>query len=35
VLEGAAELGVDLDQHIGFLLDALRPVESSLGLGTA
>jgi putative nucleotidyltransferase with HDIG domain len=35
VLQGAAELGVDLDQHIGFLLDALRPVESSLGLGTA
>jgi putative nucleotidyltransferase with HDIG domain len=34
VRQGAEELGVDLDQHIQFVLDALRPVERSLGLGT-
>lgn len=33
VLTGAAELGVPLDDHIRFVLDALRPVERSLGLG--
>jgi putative nucleotidyltransferase with HDIG domain len=33
VLQGAAELGVPLDEHIGFVLEALRPVERSLGLG--
>lgn len=35
VIQGAAELGVPLDEHIGFVLQALRPVEASLGLGTA
>jgi putative nucleotidyltransferase with HDIG domain len=34
VVQGAAELGVPLDDHIGFLLQALRPVERTLGLGT-
>jgi len=33
VLQGAEEIGVPLDQHIAFVLDALRPVERSLGLG--
>lgn len=33
VLAGAAELGVPLDEHIAFVLQALRPVEHSLGLG--
>lgn len=32
---GIEEMGVDLDQHIQFLLEALRPVERELGLGTA
>ena len=32
VTQGAAELGVPLDEHIQFVLEALRPVESSLGL---
>lgn len=32
---GIEELGVDLDQHIQFLLEALRPVERELGLGAA
>jgi len=33
VRQGVEELGVDLDTHIAFVLDALRPVEGSLGLG--
>jgi putative nucleotidyltransferase with HDIG domain len=33
VLQGAAELGVPLDEHIAFVLDALRPEERQLGLG--
>ena len=36
VLQGAAELGVDLDQHIQFVIDAMRRSAESLGLaGTA
>jgi putative nucleotidyltransferase with HDIG domain len=35
VLQGAEELGVPLDQHIAFVLDALRPHEKVLGLGSA
>jgi putative nucleotidyltransferase with HDIG domain len=34
VIQGAAELGVPLEDHIAFVLDALRPGESRLGLGT-
>lgn len=34
VTQGAEELGVELDQHIQFLIDALRPDEEKLGLGT-
>jgi putative nucleotidyltransferase with HDIG domain len=33
VLRGAEELGVPLDEHIAFVLDALRPHERTLGLG--
>jgi len=33
VRQGAEELGVPLDDHIAFCLQALRPVEPSLGLG--
>jgi predicted hydrolase (HD superfamily) len=35
VMQGAAELGAPLDEHIDFVLRALRPHERSLGLGTA
>ena len=35
VLRGAAELGVPLEEHIGFVLEALRPHEHRLGLGAA
>jgi putative nucleotidyltransferase with HDIG domain len=34
VRQGAEELGVDLDAHIGFVIEALRPVEGALGLGS-
>lgn len=33
VIQGAAELGVPLEDHIAFVLDALRPEEKKLGLG--
>jgi len=33
VERGAAELGVDLDDHIAFTLEALRAVAADLGLG--
>jgi predicted hydrolase (HD superfamily) len=33
IVNGAAELGVPLEEHIAFLIDALRPEESRLGLG--
>jgi predicted hydrolase (HD superfamily) len=35
VLQGAAELGVPLEEHIAFVLGALRPYERVLGLGAA
>jgi predicted hydrolase (HD superfamily) len=35
VIQGAAELGVPLDEHIAFVLGALRPHERVLGLGPA
>ena len=33
VSQGAQELGVPLDGHIAFVIQALRPVEGALGLG--
>jgi putative nucleotidyltransferase with HDIG domain len=33
VRQGAEELGVPLDEHIRFVIEALRPVERELGLG--
>jgi predicted hydrolase (HD superfamily) len=32
ILAGTAELGVDLDQHIAFVLEAMRGVKGELGL---
>jgi len=32
VIDGAAELGVDLDEHIAFVIEALRPIAAELGL---
>jgi len=34
VRQGAEELGVPLDDHIAFVIQALRPVEGALGLGS-
>ncbi len=34
VIQGAAEIGVPLDEHIAFVLGALRPDERVLGLGS-
>jgi predicted hydrolase (HD superfamily) len=34
VYRGAAALGVDLDQHIGFVIAALTPIAAELGLAT-
>jgi putative nucleotidyltransferase with HDIG domain len=35
VYKGADELGVDLDEHIAFVIDAMRPIAPELGLRTA
>jgi putative nucleotidyltransferase with HDIG domain len=35
VYKGAEELGVDLDEHIAFVVDALKPIAPQLGLRTA
>jgi predicted hydrolase (HD superfamily) len=32
VLQGAAELGVDLDEHIAFVIQAMSSVAETLGL---
>ena len=31
IVNGAEELGVDLDEHIGFVIEAMKPVASQLG----
>ena len=35
VYRGAEELGIDLDQHIANVIEALRPIAAELGLRTA
>jgi putative nucleotidyltransferase with HDIG domain len=35
VRRGAEELGVPLDEHVAFVIGALRPIERTLGLGSA
>jgi len=32
IIRGAADLGVDLDEHIGFCIEALKPIAKELGL---
>jgi predicted hydrolase (HD superfamily) len=32
IVAGAADLGVDLDEHIGFCIEALKPIAKELGL---
>ena len=31
--QGVAELGVELDEHIRFVIDSLKPVQTEIGLG--
>jgi predicted hydrolase (HD superfamily) len=33
IRQGVEELGVELDEHIRFVIDALRPVQNEIGLG--
>jgi putative nucleotidyltransferase with HDIG domain len=35
VYQGAEDLGVELDEHIAFVIDAMRPIAPELGLRTA
>jgi putative nucleotidyltransferase with HDIG domain len=35
VYKGAEDLGVDLDEHIAFVIEALQPIAAELGLPTA
>ena len=35
IREGAEQLGVPLDDHVRFVIEALRPMERELGLGSA
>jgi predicted hydrolase (HD superfamily) len=32
ITDGAAVLGVDLDEHIAFVIEALKPVAETLGI---
>jgi predicted hydrolase (HD superfamily) len=32
IVKGAADLGVDLDEHISFCIDAMKPIAGELGL---
>ena len=34
IRQGVAELGVELDEHIRFVIDALRPVQQEIGLNS-
>ena len=33
IRQGVEELGVDLDEHIQFVIDTLRPIQKEIGLG--
>ena len=32
IVKGADQLGVDLDEHIGVVIEALKPVANELGI---
>jgi predicted hydrolase (HD superfamily) len=34
IKQGVEELGVDIDEHIRFVIDALRPVQKEIGLNS-
>ena len=33
ITKGALKLGMDLEEHIAFVIEALKPVATQLGLG--
>ena len=35
IIGGAEQLGLDLDEHIGFVIEALKPVANELGIAGA
>ncbi|HEY8412122.1 MAG TPA: hypothetical protein VIK76_11990, partial [Pyrinomonadaceae bacterium] len=35
IRQGVEELGVSLDEHVRFVIDALRPVQREIGLNEA
>lgn len=35
IVNGAADLGVDLDEHIGFCIEAMKPVAEKIGIAGA
>ena len=32
ILKGATELGVDLDEHINFIVESMKPISTRIGL---
>lgn len=32
IIQGAEEIGVELDEHINFVIESLKPVATQLGL---
>jgi predicted hydrolase (HD superfamily) len=34
IRQSVEEMGIDLDEHIRFVIDALRPVQKEIGLNT-
>ena len=32
IVKGTAQLGPDLDEHIGFVIEALKPVPNEMGI---
>ncbi len=35
ILRGAEELGVDLDEHINFIVDSMKPIAEQIGLAAS
>jgi predicted hydrolase (HD superfamily) len=33
IRQGVEELGVELDEHIRFIIEALKPIQKEIGLG--
>ena len=35
ILRGAEELGVDLDEHISFIVESMKPIAAQIGLAAS